>query len=118
MKRQLIIFLTMTILLITAGFSAAFAGADNQQALRAYYEDCINTCIQKLDNKARYINSGSQTLQREALRAAMKKVFFEYYREQLVDQMLRDHVANKDYRVEYYLDRQFYGVIHPRLAMK
>jgi len=118
MKRQLVLLLAMTLLLSAAGFAAALAGADNPQALRSYYEDCINTCIQKLDNKARYIDSRSQILRDEALRAAMKKVFLEHYRKQLVDQMLRDHVAQKDYRVEYYLDRHFYGVIYPRLALR
>ncbi len=118
MKRPCIFFLAMVVVLMTAGISPPLAGADGDETLRAYYRHCINTCIRKLDNKARYIDSGNAVLQREALRAAMKKVFFKQYREPLVDGMVRDRLARKPYKVKYYLDRQFYRVIHPRLALR
>ena len=119
MKRQLTLLLAMTFMLSAVAPAAILAGGhDGPRALRSYYENWIDVCIQKLDSKARYLHSSSQALQHEALRAAMKKVFLEQYREQLVDQMIRDHVSRKDYKVNYYLDRQFYGVIQPRLAMR
>ncbi len=118
MKRPCIVFLVTAVVLMTAGVSVPLAGSDGDDTLRACYRQCIDTCIRQLDRKVRYIDSDSATLQGEALRAAMKKVFFEQYREPLVDRMIRDRVVRKPYKVEYYLDRQFFGVIHPRLALR
>ncbi len=119
MEGPCIFFLAMVVVLITVGISLSLAGADGEETPRAYYRRCIDTCIWKLANKARCIDFGSAVLQRKALRAAMKKVFFEQYREPLVDRMVRDRVARKPYKkAAYYLDRQFYRVIHPRLARR
>lgn len=118
MKRNIIVFSIVALLLSAAGFSAATAESGKQTALRAYFQDCINDCIVKLDRKAHYKDSDCQALQREALMAAMKKVFLLRYQEQLVNKMIEAGIDQKEYKVEYYLDRQFYGVIHPQLAQR
>jgi len=118
MKRNIIILPIIALLLSAVGFSAATAESGGQTALRAYYQDCINTCIMKLDSKAHYKNSECRALQREALMAAMKKMFLQRYQERLINKMVEEDIGQKNYKIEYYLDRQFYRVIHPRLALK
>ena len=78
MKKQIAFYLTMVVVLTVVGVAVPQAGSESVNTLRAYYENRIDTCIQKLDNKAGYLDSDSQVLRHEALRAAMKKVFFQF----------------------------------------
>lgn len=118
MKRNIIIFSIVALLLGAAGFSAATAESGEQTALRAYYLNCINDCIIRLDSKAHYKTSDSPALQREALMATMKRVFLQQYKEQLINKMIKDSIGQKNYKVEYYIDRQFYRTIRPQLAWR
>lgn len=118
MKRTIAIFPAAALLLSAICFSAVSAESGKQTALRAYYQNRINECIVKLESKAYYKSSDSPALQREALMSAMKKVFLQRYQEQLVKKMIEDGIDQKEYKIEYYLDRQFYRMIHPQLARR
>ena len=84
--------------------------------LKSIYSTAIDKAIVHCKAKTSYRNSKSVNLQRAAALSGMKAAFFNDFKVQLVEDMIKASVGSKPYKIHYYLNQKFYGIINPKVA--
>ena len=109
MKRQILPVIFVTILAIFLGALPAICEEIEQNSqIKGYYENFINEKISKCYSKAQLIESRSTHLQNCAVRGIKKATFLSENKEMLIEEMVKSDIGVKRYKIEYFLNRQFY----------
>ncbi|MGD1968223.1 MAG: hypothetical protein PVH74_12300 [Desulfobacterales bacterium] len=89
--------------------SPGISGEDEKARLAQFYESCIVKKIEKCESQAEMLyTSRSVTLQKFAELNAQKAQFFDSEREMLVNKMIQRRLEPKKYKIEHFLENQFY----------
>ena len=83
---------------------------ENEQ-LEIYYMEYISECICKNESKAALQNSRSENLRRDGMIYERKAVFLTNNQNVLIDEMIRKGIGTNPYKVDYYLNKRFNGII-------
>ena len=112
MKTKATIFsvLMITITLIF-GFNAVCEETSPSQTAKAY-RHLLDQYIAKCDTKIEMKNSSLEQIRRAAAIAGLKGTFAKTYRKELINSMIQDEVSPKSYKVQVYLNDQFYSLFH------
>jgi hypothetical protein len=84
---------------------------DEHEQLEKYYMGYISECICKNESKAALQNSRSENLRRSGVIYERKAVFLTNNQNVLVDEMIKKEIGTKPYKVDYYLNKRFNGII-------
>jgi len=82
---------------------------NNQLKIKIFYENFINEKISKCYSKAQLKESKSAHLQNYAAMEIKKATFLSENKEMLIKEMVKRDMGVKQYKIEYFLNRQFYG---------
>ena len=83
--------------------------AGQKEDLIKVYENCIVKKIEKCESKADLLYaSGSVTLRQYAALQDKKAQFFYLEKETLINLMIKNHLEPKQYKMEHFLEVQFY----------
>ena len=84
---------------------------ENEQ-LAKFYQEYIYKCICKNESKAALLQtSRSANLRGDGAIYKQKAVFLTNYQNVLVDEMIRKEIGKEPYKVDYYLNKKFNGII-------
>jgi hypothetical protein len=87
---------------------------DRNAVPRAELADQVERYIASCDAKGALKDSRSENLQNAAAVATMQAAYARAYRERLVDEMLAEGVAPKDYQVKAHINHCFYETVRAR----
>ncbi len=116
MKAQSIIILFTIIFPLFVWTSSAVSQTTETLYLKAMYSAAIDKAIAHCKAKISYRNSKSLNLQRTAALSCMKAAFFNDFKAQLIEDMIKASIGSKPYKINYYLNQKFYGIINPKVA--
>mgnify|MGYP001549948613 FL=1 len=89
--------------------SPGISGEDEKARLAQFYESCIVKKIEKCESQAEMLyTSRSVTLQNFAELEAQKAQFFDTEREMLINTMIQRRLDLKAYKIDHFLENQFY----------
>lgn len=74
------------------------------------YEAYINSLIEKCDNKKVYRHSRSNELRKLAALSTMKSAYLREYKRELINEMSRYQVGNKDYQIQHFINGKFFKI--------
>jgi hypothetical protein len=90
----------------------AIAGAENNDAaLRAQYAEQVDVILMHCDQKSRFSRSAGRHLRQCASMNCQKSSFIRNNRQLLLDEMARDCIQAKPYKVEYFINERFFSII-------
>ena len=99
----------MALALMVALTDTGHAG-ENEQLIK-YYKEYISKCISKNKSKATLQTSRSENLRRSGVIYEQKAVFLTNNQNVLLDEMIRKKIGTKPYKIDYYLNKRFNGII-------
>ena len=116
MKARSIIILSTIIFLLFVWTPSAVSQTTETLYLKANYSAEIDKAIAHCKAKTSYRNSKSENLQRAAALSCMKAAFFNDFKVQLIEDMIKASIGSKPYKIHYYLNQKFYDIINPKIA--
>ena len=96
--------------ILMVAVSVTAQGAETEQ-LKKYYKDYISKCIFKNQSKAGLQTSKSANLRSCGALYKQKVVFLTNNQNMLVNEMIKNQVGKKPYKMEYYLNKRFHEKI-------
>ncbi len=115
MKIKAILMLSV---MVAAGImltGPALGGETNRASLEAIVDEYIAAC----ERKSAMLESSSENIRRDAMRACLRATFCRTSKDSLVDEMVAKNVEPKPYKVHHYLNARFYEVVGTHdLALK
>ena len=116
MKARSIIILATIIFPLFIWTSSAVSQTTETLYQKSIYSAAIDKAIAHCKAKTSYRNSKSENLQRAAALSCMKAAFFNDFKVQLIEDMIQASIGSKPYKINYYLNQKFYGIINPKVA--
>jgi hypothetical protein len=116
MKARSIIILATIIFPLFVWTSSAVSQTTEMLYQKSIYSAAIDKAIAHCKAKTSYRNSKSENLQRAAALSCMKAAFFNDFKVQLIENMIMAGIGSKPYKINYYLNQKFYGIINPKVA--
>jgi hypothetical protein len=116
MKAGSIIILSTIIFPLFVWTSSAVSQTTETLYMKANYSAAIDKAIAHCKAKTSYRNSKSENLQRAAALSCMKAAFFNDFKAQLIEDMIKVNIGSKPYKIHYYLNQKFYDIINPKIA--
>ncbi len=116
MKARSIIILSTIIFPLFVWTSSVLSQTTETLYLKSIYSAAIDKAIAHYKAKTSYRNSKSENLQRAAALSGMKAAFFNDFKVQLIEDMIKASIGSKPYKINYYLNQKFYGIINPKVA--
>ncbi len=111
MKGRALITITMVMAVaLTVALPDAGQTGENEQ-LKKYYNDFISKCISKNKSKTDLQASRSANLRSCGALSKQKVIFLTNNQNMLVDEMIKNKIGTKPYKVEYYLNKRFHEKI-------
>ena len=104
--KELIIAGMVGVMVFIGAAQIAAESKPNEQ-LYKFYETYISGKISKSHSKAFLKTSRSENLRLAAEKAEKKAMFLNLKRDILVDEMLKQDIGQKPYKIEYYLNKRF-----------
>lgn len=89
-------------------FSTAICQMDNEARMSTSYGQMIDHCIKKCESKAAMSYSKSKNIRKASMLAAIKMEYLRAYKEKLIQQMVEKEIQLKAYKVQYFLNKQFF----------
>jgi hypothetical protein len=115
MKLKAIIMLSAMVVAGMMVTAPARGGESNRASLEAIVDDYIAAC----ERKSAMLNSRSENLRRDAMRACLRATFCRTAKATLVDEMVAKNVAPRPYKVQHFLNARFDEVVGAhQLALK
>ena len=108
MKTTINIFVIVVAYIGITGFSPAVADSGTPDEAKQFYRTCIESTILKCEKKAQLHRSRSKNLRQASETFCLKARFLKENKPALIREMAENNVALKEYKVNYYLDRQFF----------
>ena len=87
--------------------SGTAQGGQNEQ-LKKYYKDYIAKCISKNQSKAGLQKSKSANLRSCGALSQKKVIFLTNNQNMLVNEMIKNQIGTKPYKIEHYLNKRFH----------
>ena len=116
MQARSIIIWTTIIFPLFVWTSSAVSQRTDTLDLKSIYSAAIDKAIAHCKAKTSYRNSKSENLQRAAALSCMKAAFFNDFKVQLIENMIKVNIGSKPYKIHYYLNQKFCGIINPKIA--
>ena len=91
----------------------SLANAADHLKLKECYNDIIDDLIDKCKYKTQMRHSKSDVIRNAAMLSCLKITFYKKNRQALIQTMLDADIGIKRYKVEYYLNTQFYNLFRP-----
>ena len=113
MKFKLFTVLISTILLLSLGSNSLASAADDVN-LEEHYGTIIDNKIDKCKFKTQMRYSKSEVIRNAAMLSCLKTTFYKKNREALIQAMIDNNIGVKRYKIEHYLNSQFYNLIRPQ----
>ena len=108
MRAKAFVIAAMITLFIFAGvIPATGQGSENEQ-LKAYYKNYILKCISKNQSKTNLQYSKSANLRSCGALSKQKVIFLTNNQNMLVNEMIKNQVGKKPYKIEHYLNKRFH----------
>ena len=92
----------------------ALGDETNRAELEAIVDEYISVC----EAKSAMLNSSSENLRRDAMRACLRATFCRNSREELIAELVGGNVAPRRHTVHHYLNARFNEVVGTKLALK
>ena len=105
-----IITALLMVAILMGAVSATAQGTETDQ-LKKYYKEYISKCISKNQSKARLQASKSANLRSCGALSKQKAIFLTNNQNMLVNEMIKNQVGKKPYKIEYYLNKRFHEKI-------
>lgn len=104
-----VFFITMVVMALALMVALPNIGqaAENEQ-LKKYYKDYISKCISKNQSKVGLQASKSANLRSCGALSKQKVIFLTNNQNMLVNEMIKNQVGKKPYKIEYYLNKRFH----------
>ena len=109
-KVLFIVFLALGMIFLSTSQSFSQSGTDAE--LVKFYETCIQNQISKHQAKAALKISRSENLRSCAVVSSKKAVFLVNHKDMLIQEMLKNEMDLKTYKVEHYLNRRYNELNH------
>jgi hypothetical protein len=109
-KALIIISMAMAVILMVTIPVTGQTGENEQ--LKKYYKDFISKCITKSQSKVGLKTSKSENLRNYSALSQQKVIFLTTNQNGLVDEMIKNKVGTKPYKIEYYLNKKFHETYH------
>lgn len=107
-----VFFITMVAMALALMVALPNTGqAGENEQLKKYYKNYISKCILKNQSKAGLQTSKSANLRSCGALSKQKVVFLTNNQNMLVNEMIKNQVGTKPYKVEYYLNKRFHEKI-------
>ena len=85
--------------------------AEEYEQLKEYYQNYISECIVKNQSKVDLQNSILLNMQACGIVALQKVSFLTNNQDILIDEMIKNNIGQKPYKVDYYLNKKFHETI-------
>ncbi len=108
MKGKLLIITAMVTFVTLIGALPVTGQAGENEKLKKYYNDYILKCISKNQSKISLQTSQSENLQSCGALSKQKFIFLTNNQNILVDEMIKNKIGTKSYKIDYYLNKRFY----------
>ena len=109
MKIKILSVIFMMIFAAFLGNLSAISEDGQNTRIIKHYENMINETISKCHSKTQLKESKSVHLQSCAAVKLKKANFLSKNKEMLIKEMVKRDMGVKQYKIEYFLNRQFYG---------
>ena len=90
----------------------SFSQSGTDAELIKFYEACIQNQISKHQAKTALKVSRSENLRSSAVVSSKKAVFLVNHKDMLIQEMLKNEMDPKTYKVEHYLNRRYNELNH------
>ena len=105
-----IVFVLLVVFFLMSSTISSVAGENNHKNLkRNLFAYLIDDCIHKCKAKINLSNSRSKNLRKTAALSALKSQYLSANKNKLIDQMLETDLPIKKYKVDNFLNTQFYS---------
>ena len=111
MGRKAFVITAMIMAVVLMGVISATGQNGENEKLAQYYQEHISKCISKNKSKAVLQTSKSENLRSCGKIYKQKAVFLTNNQNVLVDEMIRQEIGTKPYKVDYYLNKRFNEMI-------
>lgn len=111
----IVIFLVFVVM---AGACPAFSQMTSAERNEAY-EAYINDFILKCEQKNSMMDSMSENIRGEVVTSLMKANFYKKNKELLIQDLAKNNVEPKPYKIEYFLNKKFFAIVRdhdPKVA--
>lgn len=112
MGGKIFIITALVMVAILMGTISSTAQGTGNEQLRKYYNEFISKCISKNHSKAGLQSSKSANLRSCGTLSKQKVVFLTNNQNMLVNEMIKNQIGTKPYKIEYYLNKRFHQIYH------
>ena len=113
MKKIIPIIAIMTVLAVAVCVSQVTGDSLEAPDLAVVYTAWIDDTIDKGMSKAKFLDSKSPNIRREAFRSCLKAMYLKAHKEEMIAYLLNTNgVINPD-RVQYHINKEFYKTYQP-----
>lgn len=105
--KAFVIAMMITLLIIIGALPATVQGGEKEQ-LRTYYKNYIVKCISKNQSKSNLQSSKSANLRSCGALSKQKAIFLTNNQNTLVNEMIKNQVGKKPYKIDHYLNKRFH----------
>ena len=103
---------SLVLVMAVSGASLAAAQSASKDQLIKYYESCITKKITNCNAKTVLKTSRSVHLRQKADLATRQATYFTSNKNMLINEMVKQEIGQKPYKVEHYLNKRFFET-HP-----
>ncbi len=107
MKAKELIIVGLAGVMVFTGAVQIAAESQSDEQLNKFYESYISGKISKSQSKTFLKTSRSENLRLAAEKAEKKARFLNLKKDILVDEMIKQDIGQKPYKIEYYLNKRF-----------
>ena len=105
--KTFVIATTIMVFIFMGTLSATGQSGENEQ-LKKYYKNYISKCISKNQSKSSLQASKSKNLRSCGTLSKQKVIFLTNNQNMLVNEMIKNQIGTKPYKIEYYLNKRFH----------
>jgi len=105
----LIIYLLVGVITFIGVLPSTCISADKEE-LAKFFEDCISSEICKCQAKTVFSKSRSANLCCYAAEKLKKAAFLQNNKDMLIEEMIKNDIGVKPYKIEYFLNKKFYAL--------
>ena len=113
MKKIVTIIAIITVLAVTVWVAQVTGDSLATQELAVVYAECIDDTIEKGMSKAKFLNSKSPNIRKEAFRSCLKAMYLKAHKEEMLAYLLSMNGVIHPDRVQYHLNKNFYETYQP-----
>jgi hypothetical protein len=110
MKAKLLIVCLLVGAITFMGVLPSTCISGDKEELAKFYETCISNQIDKCQAKTALGKSKSANLRSCAAKESKKAAFLESNKDMLIEEMIKNDIGMKQYKIEYFLNKKFFEI--------